>query len=134
MREMTKLMDQNEAHTKKVEAERQEAIEKIYELRDIIRDLEGQIETKTETEADLKAVIVELEGVIRQQNESNEDLTLQVEDARNGLESQRLKDHISQLEDELHRLRLNSEYIGSEGALKQFKTQVRFKTLWLVKI
>lgn len=129
MRDMTKLMDENEAKTKEIEAERQEAIDKIFVLRDIIRDLEGQVEAKNESEAELKAVVVELEEVIKQQIKSVEELNRQVEDVRSGTELQHLKDHIAQLEDELQRLRLSSEYIGSEGALKQIKTQASRRNL-----
>lgn len=130
MRDMTKLMDENEAKTKEIEAERQEAIDKIFVLRDIIRDLEGQVETKNESEAELKAVIAELEEVIKQQIKTVEELNRQVEDVRSGAELQHLKDHIRQLEDELQRRRLSSEYIGSDGALKQIKTQASRKNLY----
>lgn len=107
-----------------VESEKKEAIEKIFVLRDIIRDLESQIETKTETEAALRSLIAQLEDIIGQQTKANDELGQHLASLRGTSQTQQFQKHIESLEDEVQRLRLTTEFAGSEGALKQIKTQV----------
>lgn len=121
MREMSLLIEQNEARQQEIETDRREAIEKIHVLRDIIRDLEAQVETKTETEAELRDIITQLENVIKEQRKTNEELSKQLD---NEPKQKELREHIVGLEEEVRRLRLNEELIGSEGVLKQVKNQL----------
>ncbi|XP_031352709.1 A-kinase anchor protein 9-like isoform X3 [Photinus pyralis] len=117
IRDMTKVIEAGELKQNEIESEKQEAIEKIFVLRDIIRDLESEVEAKTAREDKLTGVISELEEIISQQTARSEDLTKQ-------LDGQCLQEHIDRLEDEVQRLKLHSEFAGSEGALKQLKLQL----------
>lgn len=124
MREMSRLIEENETRQQEIEAERQEAVEKIHVLRDIIRDLEGQVEAKAESEAALRSVIIELENVVKQQNKTNVELSKQLEGLKGVPDEKEFREHIAHLEEEVQRLRLSEELVGSEGALKQIKLQV----------
>lgn len=124
MQDMTKLMEANEQKQQEVDNERKEAVEKIHVLRDIIRDLEAQLEAKNETENELKNFAEQLEEIVRQQSKANDELTQQLSVYKNVPDAQQYQEHIETLEEELQKLRLNSELAGSEGALKQIKLQV----------
>lgn len=133
MRDMSKLIEENEFKHNEIEGEKKEAIEKIFVLRDIIRDLESQIEVKAATESELRNLISELEEIIKQQNKNNEELNRHLNSVKNISEAEH-KEHLEHLEEELQRLRLNTEFAGSEGALKQIKTQVCFIVNYLIRI
>lgn len=124
MREMSRLIEENETKQQQIDAERQEAIEKVHVLRDIIRDLEGQVETKAESEAALRSLIIELENVVKQQTKTIVELNKQLETLKGVPDEKEFREHIAHLEEEVQRLRLSEELIGSEGALKQIKLQV----------
>ncbi|XP_025835936.1 myosin-4 isoform X2 [Agrilus planipennis] len=121
MREMSKLVEDNESRTKEIELEKEEAIDKICVLRDIIRDLEVQIEAKTATEKELKQLVDQLQQIIEQQNKSNEDLHQQLNSMQN---VEHIQEHVEKLENEMQNLRLNAELIGKEGLLHQIKTEL----------
>ncbi|KAK4873718.1 hypothetical protein RN001_013078 [Aquatica leii] len=120
MREMSKLIDDNEIKRNEIELERKEAIEKVFVLRDIIRDLEAQVEKKTENEAELNTVILQLQDIVKQQKKANDELS----SGKNAGEGRSYQKHVEQLEDEIQRLKLNAEFAGSEGVLKQLKAQL----------
>lgn len=124
MREMTKLIEASEQKREEVENERKEAVDKIWVLRDIIRDLECQVETKAEVETELKRIITELEEVVKQQTKNVEELSGELEATKGDGDAQLLKERIIHLESEAQKLRLNSELIGGEGALKEIQIQV----------
>ncbi|KAF5306240.1 hypothetical protein FQA39_LY08938 [Lamprigera yunnana] len=124
MREMSKVIEENDVKRNEVEVEKKEAIEKILVLREIIRDLESQVEAKIENETELKVVITQLENLLKQQNQVNEELNRQVSTVHNIKDAESFQQHIHQLEDEIQRLKLNTEFAGSEGALKQLKNQL----------
>lgn len=124
MREMSKLIEDNELKQQEIETERKEAVEKIYMLRDIIRDLESQVESKTKNEAGLYEIIAELENAVKQQTRSNADLNEQLDSVKGVPDAKQYQEHIVHLEEEIQQLRLNAELVGSEGALKQIKLQV----------
>ncbi|KAK5641438.1 hypothetical protein RI129_009985 [Pyrocoelia pectoralis] len=124
IREMTKVIEESQVKQNEVESEKQEAIEKIFVLRDIIRDLESQVEVKTVGEDELKEIILQLEEIIKQQTATNEELNEQLSSVRNIKEAQNFQQHIDQLEDEIQRLKLHTEFAGSEGVLKQLKSQL----------
>lgn len=124
MREMSRLIEENDTKQQQLETERQEAIEKIHVLRDIIRDLEVQVESKAETEAALRTCIVELENVVKQQTKTNVELNRQLEAVKGVPDEKEFREHIAHLEEEVQRLRLSEELVGSEGELKQIKLQV----------
>lgn len=124
MRDMTKLMEENETKQQEVEKERKEAIEKIYDLRDIIRDLETQLEAKLINENQLKKLIEELEEVVQQQTKLNAELTQELTTLKAEPDSKQCQELIIKLEDELKKLRLNAEFVGNEDFLQHIKIQL----------
>lgn len=124
MNDMTKLMKENDVKQQEIENERKEAIDKIYVLREIIRDLESQIENKTENELQLKNVINELENVINRQTKLNEELTEELTTLKSGPDGKKCEEIIVQLEEELQKFKLNAELTGNETVLQHIKIQV----------
>ncbi|KAG5898706.1 hypothetical protein JTB14_030655 [Gonioctena quinquepunctata] len=100
LQEMTNLLAGQTLACKALETERNEAVEKIKVLRDIIRELEFQTETKSKEIAEHVRAIEKLQYVAE------------------------LYRHIEHLENELQRTRVQSELAGSEGALKQIRSQL----------
>lgn len=126
MREMSTLMTQSESKKTEVESELKEAIDKIWVLRDIIRDLESQIEIQTKSELDLKNIATQLQIKIKDQVKHNEELNTELESFKHG-NGDHLNQHIIELEDEVSRLRVSAELAGPDGITKQIKTQVNNK-------
>ncbi|KRT83145.1 hypothetical protein AMK59_3492, partial [Oryctes borbonicus] len=124
MREMTKLIELGEQKREEVENERKEAVDKIWVLRDIIRDLEYRVEVKAEVEAELKKLVAELEDVIEQQTRAIDESNRQLEECKGDVDVRTLKERIVYLENEAQKLRLNSELAGGEGALKELQSQL----------
>ncbi|KAK9719890.1 Pericentrin-AKAP-450 domain of centrosomal targeting protein [Popillia japonica] len=126
MREMTKLIETSEQKRDEAENERKEAVEKIWVLREIIRDLESQVETKNAVEDELRKLVVELEDVIKQQTSTVDGLNRQLEGCKGGEgdDVHLLKERIVYLENEAQKLRLNNELVGSEGALREIQLQL----------
>lgn len=136
MREMTKLIETSEQKRDEAENERKEAVEKIWVLREIIRDLESQVETKNAVEDELRKLVVELEDVIKQQTSTVDGLNRQLEGCKGGEgdDVHLLKERIVYLENEAQKLRLNNELVGSEGALREIQLQVSFNYLFDVRV
>ncbi|XP_063915449.1 pericentrin isoform X3 [Zophobas morio] len=122
LREMSKLTDAAERRCKEVEDEHKEAVDKIYELRDIIRDLEDQVKTKTTAEEELRNIVDELELIVKHQN--NDEETRPTEPSRDVSDVEKLHQYVGSLESEVQKLRLSSEIAGSEGALQQIKNHL----------
>ncbi|KAK9883168.1 hypothetical protein WA026_001367 [Henosepilachna vigintioctopunctata] len=124
LKESTQLLDAKDRKLKEIESEKDEAVEKIYFLRDVIRDLESQVKVKADTEAELRNLISELELLISKQNrgiqESLERSQLSADDA----EPERLREHLRDLEAEVQRLRVSQELVGTEGALREVRNQL----------
>lgn len=123
LQEMTRLLSEETRRCKDVEAERDEAVDKIKVLRDIIRELEAQIEVKTKEVEDCLEAIRKLECIVEQQHRSINDLR-QNDSLTDVSDIRLLRKHVESLESELQRTRVNSELAGSEGALAQIRTQV----------
>lgn len=126
MREMSTLMAESEKKKSEVESELKEAIDKIWVLRDIIRDLESQIELQVKEETNLKNIAAQLQDKIRDQVKYNEVLTTELASLRGVKHNDELNEHILKLEEELGRLRVSAELAGPDGTTKQVKTQVCF--------
>lgn len=107
---------------KVIECERNEAIDKIKVLRDIIRELEQQNDTKIKEIDEFSETVDQLQCIIKQQHATIADLKQNPLD--NISDAQELRKHINKLENELQQLRLSNELAGSEGAIKQFQLQV----------
>lgn len=91
---MAKLERQN----KELDCELKEAVAKIWELKDIIRDLEQQITVKVDREDILNSQIQQLEEVIVAQTKNQQDLVQELEIVKSGNENAQLSDHIGHLQ------------------------------------
>lgn len=121
--QMTKNLDEESQRCREFESERNEAVEKIKLLRDIIRDLEVKCESKCKEVDHLVAKINKLECIIEEQERSVNDVR-QSESFKDISDLNELYRHIENLEAELQQLRMNSELAGSDGVSLQIKKQV----------
>jgi uncharacterized coiled-coil DUF342 family protein len=115
---MSKLTDVAERRCKEAENERKEAVDKIFELRDIIRDLEDQVKTKTTSEEELRNIVNELEVIVKHQVSDEANRPPDVSDIEH------FRQYVGNLETEVQMLRLNNEIAGGEGAIQQIKNHV----------
>lgn len=115
---------QNQQHKyKELEAERDEAVDKIKILRDIIKDLEQLSDSKDREIEEHLHYLQKLECIVNQQNESLNEYKL-LTAGGNVSDIQNLRQHCEELEEEVQKLRIGAELAGSEGELKQIKIQV----------
>lgn len=120
---MTKTLDEETQKCKDLESERNEAVDKIKLLRDIIRDLEVKYDVKSKEVNNLVEKIQKLEFIIDEQERSVNDVG-QNESSKDISDLNGLYRHIEHLEGELQQLRVNAELAGSDGATLQLKKQV----------
>nr|XP_033185460.1 A-kinase anchor protein 9-like isoform X1 [Bombus vancouverensis nearcticus] len=126
MREMSSLMSDTEARKSETESELKAAIDKIWVLREIITDLEQQLQIKTEKEESLQLQINQLETVIAAQTKNQHELVQELDAVKMGSESKQLNEHIIHLQEELRKHKLSSEQFNvNSAALKQMKTELR---------
>lgn len=123
---MTKTLDQELQRCRDLESERNEAVEKIKLLRDIIRDLEVKSETKSQEVNHLIDRIRKLECIVEEQEKSVNDVK-QSNSSKEICDLNELYRHIEHLETELQQFRVNSELAGSDGVALQIKKQVGVK-------
>ncbi|XP_045478324.1 A-kinase anchor protein 9-like isoform X2 [Harmonia axyridis] len=123
LKETVGLLEVKDQKLKDVEAEKDEAVEKIFFLRDVIRELESQLKAKTETEADLRTLISDLEQVITQQTQEVKEKADASDDV-DGSETRRYREQVRTLEAEVQKLRLSQELVGTEGALRELRNQL----------
>ncbi|XP_066145166.1 putative leucine-rich repeat-containing protein DDB_G0290503 isoform X1 [Euwallacea fornicatus] len=108
---------------KELESERDEAVEKIKILRDIITELEHLNDSKDrEIEEQLRNV-EKLECIVNEQNQSLDEYRV-LTPLGNVSDIQNLRRHCEDLEEEVQKLRIGAELAGSEGALRQVKLQL----------
>lgn len=119
---MTTLMEDSEAKKQETEKELKEAVDKVWLLRDIIRDLESQLEVKVQTELQLQNEIEELQKVVKQEHKNKEELALELHSMKSLPDSQQLLDHADHLEKELAEFKS----FGTIESLHQMQEQVRF--------
>lgn len=93
----------------KLEIDLNDAVNKVFDLREIISELEAQIEVKTQLETAQNERIKELEAYIDQQTQVNDTLNEQMENLRSGVDEQAFADRITYLEGQLKALRPNGE-------------------------
>lgn len=106
---------------KELESERDEAVEKIKILRDIITDLEQLNDSKDRAIEGNLHTIEKLERIVNQQNKSLSEYDSTLGDVS---DIHILRKRCDDLEGEMQNLRIGAELAGSEGALKQIKLQV----------
>ncbi|XP_043259334.1 A-kinase anchor protein 9-like isoform X1 [Colletes gigas] len=134
MREMSSLISDTEAKKTETESELKAAVDKIWVLREIITDLEQQLQMKTEKEESLQIQINQLETVIAVQTKNQHELVQELDSIKMGSESKHLNEHISLLQEELKKHKLSSEQFNvNSAALKQMKTELREMQIQLDK-
>lgn len=126
MREMSILITETESKKNLVESELKEAVDKIWVLRDIIRDLEKQLDEKKAVENKYLKNIRDLELKVEQQLKINDEIVIELNNLKSLGDSEYLSQQIIKLDDEVNRLRLDAELIGSDSITKHIKTQVKF--------
>lgn len=93
----------------KLEIDLKDSHNKIYDLREIITELETQMDIKNQLESVQQDRIKELEAYIDQQTHANDTLNEQVETLRSGIDENAFLERISYLEGQLKALRPNGE-------------------------
>uniref|UniRef100_A0A0C9RCG3 AKAP9_2 protein n=1 Tax=Fopius arisanus TaxID=64838 RepID=A0A0C9RCG3_9HYME len=119
MREMTSQISDTELKKSETESELKAAVDKIWILRDIIVDLEQQIQGKSDQEELLLSQISHLKEVISSQSHSHQELVDELDQLKSD-------SHISHLQSELQRHQMSSEHFTvNSAALKQMKSELR---------
>lgn len=113
-----------------MEDERDEAVEKIKILRDIITDLEQHNDCKNQEIEEHLRNVEKLECIVNQQHQSLDEFKL-FNSIGGFSDIHSLRRHCDELEEEVQKLRIGAELAGSEGALTQIKLQVRSKIVLL---
>lgn len=98
MREMSSLMSDTEAKRSEKENELKAAVDKIWILRDIITDLEQQLQVKTEKEESLQTQINQLETVLTAQTKHQQEIVQELDAIRSGSENRHLSEQINHLQ------------------------------------
>uniref|UniRef100_A0A1A9WE87 Pericentrin/AKAP-450 centrosomal targeting domain-containing protein n=1 Tax=Glossina brevipalpis TaxID=37001 RepID=A0A1A9WE87_9MUSC len=108
IRDLTKKLQDSINKSDKFEVELKASIDKIFVLREIISDLETQIETKALNEHVMGEKVKELENYINLQNRSNDVLQSEVQSLRTEIEYG-YQIRVKQLEDKLQNIRPTAE-------------------------
>ncbi|XP_018368606.1 PREDICTED: A-kinase anchor protein 9-like isoform X3 [Trachymyrmex cornetzi] len=125
MREMSSLMSDTEAKKSEKESELKAAVDKIWVLRDIIADLEQQLQAKIEREESLQMQINQLETVITAQTKNQQELVQELDAIKSGSENRHLNEQINHLQEELNKHKLSSEHFNvNSSVLKQMKAEL----------
>ncbi|XP_011700437.1 PREDICTED: thyroid receptor-interacting protein 11-like isoform X2 [Wasmannia auropunctata] len=125
MREMSSLMSDTEAKKSEKESELKAAVDKIWVLREIIADLEQQLQAKSEREESLQMQINQLETVITAQTKNQQELVQELDAIKSGSENRHLNEEINRLQEELNKHKLSSEHFNvNSSVLKQMKTEL----------
>ncbi|XP_046436296.1 nuclear mitotic apparatus protein 1-like isoform X3 [Neodiprion fabricii] len=126
MHEMSSMMSEAEARKSEVESELKAAIDKIWVLRDIITDLEQQVQAKTEREDALQTQINQMEELINVQTKNQQELAQELDAIKMGSENVHLNEHIDHLQEELRKHKLSTEHFDVNSlAMKQIKLELR---------
>ncbi|XP_055383672.1 pericentrin isoform X2 [Condylostylus longicornis] len=127
IKELNGQISEYEAKKDKLEIELKASIDKVFVLREIISDLETQVEKKSLNERVLNEKVKELESYTNEQNHSIEKLQNENEVLKNEI-GQGYQDRITHLEDALRNSRPSSE---QSALLRQFGEQLRDISLTL---
>lgn len=107
----------------KYEEDLKASIDKVFDLREIIADLETQVQTKALNENFLSQKCKELENYINHQDQANESLKDELDGVRADVEESGYVDRIRFLEDQLKLVRPSAEQkLLTEQMTSQLKT------------
>lgn len=125
IREMSQTIQDLESKKTAVDDELKAAVDKIWELRDIIVSLETQLESKTEIEKHLLNQIEQNKEIISSQSQHNQELAQELETLKLGGENTQ-DDHIIHLQEELRKHKLSTEHFNvNSTALRQMKSELQ---------
>uniref|UniRef100_A0ABD2XID6 Pericentrin/AKAP-450 centrosomal targeting domain-containing protein n=1 Tax=Trichogramma kaykai TaxID=54128 RepID=A0ABD2XID6_9HYME len=123
---LTVQLRELEAKKAETDNELRQALSKIWDLREVIHDLEQQVQSKGEREDILMRQIEQLEEIIVSQTRNQQELSQELEAIRTGNENKQLSDHIGHLQEELRKHQLSSEQLtANSSALRQLRLELR---------
>merc|ERR550532_1055011 len=99
--EDTDITDQDNKQVTDLKSELAAAVDKIYELRDIVRALEGKLEVKTRLEVEQAELIRELKLSLEEADLSGQLVAGELERMREASSEREVVDHIRALEEQL---------------------------------
>ncbi|XP_059216948.1 golgin subfamily A member 4 isoform X9 [Stomoxys calcitrans] len=108
IRELTQNLQESNGKRDKFEVELKASIDKIFVLREIISDLETQVETKALNEHVMGEKVKQLEEYLNSQSHSNEALQMEVQSLKGEIEHG-YQTRINQLEEKLQNIRPPAE-------------------------
>uniref|UniRef100_A0A182PBV6 Pericentrin/AKAP-450 centrosomal targeting domain-containing protein n=1 Tax=Anopheles epiroticus TaxID=199890 RepID=A0A182PBV6_9DIPT len=109
VKELTTQIADRDDRLRKMEADLKDSIDKGFTLREIIAELETQMESKTINEHVLETKVKELEKYIDVQNQQNESLHQEMESVKTDLAGRGYDEKIAKLEEELRQRRPSAE-------------------------
>ncbi|XP_035785183.1 pericentrin-like isoform X2 [Anopheles albimanus] len=109
MKELTTQIAERDERVRKMEADLKDSIDKGFTLREIIAELETQIESKTINEHVLETKVKELEKYIDVQNRQNESLQQDMESFKADMLVRGYDEKIAKLEEELRQRQPSAE-------------------------
>ncbi|XP_049296882.1 A-kinase anchor protein 9 isoform X2 [Anopheles funestus] len=109
VKELTTQITDRDDRLRKMEADLKDSIDKGFTLREIISELETQIESKTINELVLETKAKELEKYIDVQNQQNESLHQEMESVKTDLVGRGYDEKIAKLEEELRQRQPSAE-------------------------
>lgn len=95
---MTAQVHTLESRANQAEGELKVAVSKIWNLREIIRNLEQEVQSRAEREEVFGSQIKQLEDVIDAQTKNQHELVQELEIMKSGSENNHLSDHIGHLQ------------------------------------
>ncbi|KAK0092054.1 hypothetical protein PV326_002297, partial [Microctonus aethiopoides] len=125
LREMSSIISETESKRLATEMELKTAVDKIWELREIIVDLELQIQGKLEKETEMTNQIDEMKGIVDAQTRVQQELLQELEANKISVGESQLNDHIIHLQEELRKHKLSTDHFNvNSTALKQMKSEL----------
>ncbi|XP_058065530.1 A-kinase anchor protein 9 [Anopheles bellator] len=110
VKELTVLIAERDERVRKMEGDLKDSIDKGFTLREIIAELETQIESKAINEHVLELKVKELEKYIDVQNQQNESLHQEMESIKADVAVRGYEEKIAKLEDELRQRQPSAEH------------------------
>ncbi|XP_049849613.1 A-kinase anchor protein 9-like isoform X1 [Schistocerca gregaria] len=126
LKETHLLHSEETSRKEEIEGELKAAVDKIWVLREIITELEHQVEQRSQRETELEQRVESLQAILEQQTQNHQRLAEELDSLRIDSGSIELTQHINRLEDELQKHRLHVEQLQSNStAIQEMKTQLQ---------